>query len=108
MRRRLSPARGLYAGAGIAVVVAVVIGVAVAPDLSDASTGPGAPPSTLSRIARQNDRAADEASARLRERSRREAEQADGLRAAEERGRAKAEAMLARIDAQAEPAAITQ
>lgn len=108
MRRR-GPARRLFAGGGIVLVVAVIAGVAITPDLGGASTNEGAPPSTLNRIAQKNDRAAVEAAARMREQSRLQAERADALRAAEESGRAKADEMLARFDDnETKPAAATQ
>lgn len=107
--RRVTPVRRLFAGGGVALVVAVIAGVAIAPELGGASTNEGAPPSTLNRIAQKNDRAAVEAAARMRAQSRLQAERADALRAAEESGRAKAEAMLARFDDnEAEPAAVAQ
>ena len=94
MRRRIP--RRMLAGAGVALLVAVTAGLTLAPDLSDASGA--APPTVLNRIAKKNDRAARDAAARMRAQSRAQAEQADALRAAEERGRVQAEAMLARFE----------
>jgi hypothetical protein len=107
--RRRAPARRLMAGSVAILVFAAIAGIAIAPDLGGASTNNGAPPAALNRIAQKNDRAAVEAAARMREDSRREAERADALRSARERGRAEADAALARFDDnEAEPAAITR
>ena len=93
IRRR---ARGLAAG-GAALAVAAIVGVALAPNLRADSSG--ASPAALKRIAQKNDRAAMEAAARMRDKSRASAAAADRLRAAEERGRAESRAMLARYEA---------
>ena len=93
MKRRT---RTLAAGAG-ALVVAIVVGMALVPDLGASSSG--ASPTVLKRIAQKNDRAAMEAAAQMREKSRLSADAADRRLAAEERGRASAEAMLARSEA---------
>lgn len=90
MRRRR--ARNLAAGA-VALVVAVMAGVALVPDLR--ADAPGASPAVLKRIAQKNDGAAMEAAARMRAKSRASAAAADRMRAAEERGRARADAVLA-------------
>jgi hypothetical protein len=81
-------------GGGAALTVAVVAGLALAPDLRADSSGVS--PNVLKRIAQKNDRAAMEAAAQMRERSRLAAAAADSRLAAEERGRAQAERMLAR------------
>jgi len=81
-------------GGGAALVAAVIAGIALVPDLR--ADPPGTSPTVLKRIAQKNDRAAMEAAARMRARSRAAAAAADGRLAAEERGRAHAEAMLAR------------
>lgn len=91
MRRKTF--RTLLAG-GAALGVAVIAGFTLAPDLRADSNGVS--PVVLKRIAQKNDRAAMEAAARMRERSRVEAKAADSRLAAEERGRIQAEKMLAR------------
>lgn len=93
--RRLSPRT--VAASGLALLVALVIGVSVAPDLR-ADAPRALPPATLSRIARNNDHAASLAAAQMRARSETSASQADALRAAEERGRERAEAMIGQFD----------
>lgn len=95
MKRRI-PARPLAIGAGL--LVAALIGVALAPNLR--GDPPGASPSTLSRIARKNDNATIEAAAQLREQSRAATQATDSLRAAQERGRAGADESIARFDNQ--------
>lgn len=92
MKRRI-PARPLAIGAGL--LAAAVIGVALAPNLRGDPSG--ASPSTLSRIARKNDNAATEAAAQAREQSRTATLAADSLRAAQERGRARADESIARF-----------
>ncbi len=93
MRRRRT--RTLAAGAA-GLVAAAIAGVALVPDLR--ADAPGASPATLTRIAQKNDRAAMEAAAQMRDKSRASAAAADRIRAAEERGRAEADAIVARFD----------
>ena len=93
MRRRIS---GKMLVGGLALVVAVIAGMALVPDLR--ADGDGAPPAVLSHIGQKNDKAAIEAAARMRERSHVTAEAADSMRAAQERGRNEADAVLARFD----------
>jgi hypothetical protein len=93
VRRRL-PRRALVGG--LALALAVVVGVTLVPNLR--ADAPGASPATLKHIAQKNDRAAREAGARMRADSEASARATDALRAAQERGRAKAEATLARFD----------
>jgi len=92
MRRRLS---GRMLAGGLALVLAVAIGVSLAPNLR--ADRPGASPATLKRIGQKNDRAANEAGARMRDESEASARATEAIRAAQERGRAKAEA-LARFE----------
>lgn len=89
------PRRTLAVGAGV-LVVAVLAGMALVPDFGADSSG--ASPTVLKRIAQKNDRAALEAAAQMREKSRVSAAAADRRLAAEERGRARAEATLARYE----------
>lgn len=91
MKRRIS-GRAL-AGGGLALALAVAIGASLAPNLR--GDPPGASPATLKRIAQKNDRAAMEAGARMRAESEAAARATDALRAAQERGRAKADEILA-------------
>jgi len=77
---RRGPRTALAAGAF--VVVALVAGLALVPDLGGDRTG--ASPATLSRIAQKNDRAATEAAAKLRAESRASAQAADRAVAAQE------------------------
>ena len=92
MRPRVS--RRALAGGGLALALAVIVGVSLAPNLRGDS--PGASPAALKRIGQKNERAAVEAGATMRAESRSAAEATDSLRAAQERGRAKADATLAR------------
>jgi hypothetical protein len=96
MRRRVS--RRTLACGGLALALAVAVGVSLAPNLRGDPAG--ASPATLRRIAQKNDRAAMEAGARMRAKSEASAEAADALLAAEERGRSQADATLARFDNQ--------
>lgn len=93
MKRRLS---GRALAIGLGLTVAVIAGAALVPNLR--ADAPGASPAALRGIALKNDRAAAEAAARMRDESRATAEATDSLRAAGERGRAEADAMLARSD----------
>jgi hypothetical protein len=79
MKRRLS---GRALAGGVALLVALVAGFALAPNLR--GDPPSASPATLHRIAEKNDRAAIEAAAELREKSRNAAEATDALRDANE------------------------
>jgi hypothetical protein len=94
MKRRLSGRR--LAGGLALLLVAAIAGVALVPNLR--ADPPGASPATLNRIAGKNERAAIEAAAQLRDESRTTAQAADSIRAAQERGRARADATLARFD----------
>lgn len=94
MKRRIS-GRTL-AGGGLALMVAVIAGVALVPNLR--GNPPGASAATLNRIAQKNERAAIDAAAQMRTESRTTAEATDSMRAAQERGRADADATLARFD----------
>lgn len=97
MKRRIS--RRALVGGGLALVVALAVGVSLAPDLGPG--GPGATPTVLNRIERKNDRAAMEAAAQMRADSLAGTRAAESLRAAQERGRADAEAAIARFDNEA-------
>jgi len=79
MRRRLS---GRALAGGVALFIAAAAGIALAPSLR--GDPPSASPAVLHRIAEKNDRAAVEAAAELREKSRNAAEATDALRAANE------------------------
>ena len=83
MRRRLGLSRRGLAG-GLALLAALVVGAALAPDLSPEASG--APPAVLNRIAQKNERAASEAAARMRAESEATARAVDSRRAAAERG----------------------
>jgi len=96
MKRR-RPSRLGLAGGGAALLLAILIGVSLAPDLKADAPRP-LPPTTLSRIARANDHAAILAAENMRARSEASAAQADALRAAEERGRAQADATIDRFN----------
>lgn len=100
MKRRIS--RRALVGGGLALLVALVVGIALVPDLRPG--GSGASPTVLNRIERKNQRAATEAAAQMRAESRASAQAAESMRAAQERGRAEADAMIARFD-NAEPGA---
>jgi len=94
MKRRLS--KRALAGGGAALLFAAIVGIALVPNLR--ADPPGASPTTLNRIARKNDNAAAEMAAKMRAESRAAAQATDSLRAAQERGRAGADAALARYD----------
>ncbi|HYN45245.1 MAG TPA: hypothetical protein VES64_00985 [Allosphingosinicella sp.] len=94
--RRFS--RRTLAGGGFALVVALIVGVSLVPDLR---SGGSASPAALKRIERKNDRAATEAAAQMRSESQVSTRAAESLRAAQERGRAEADATLARFDNEA-------
>lgn len=83
MRRRPRVSRRGLAG-GLALLAALVVGAALAPDLSPEASG--ASPAVLNRIAQKNERAASEAAARMRAASEATARAADSNRAAAERG----------------------
>lgn len=92
MKRRRLPLRWVIIGGG-GLAVAIAVGLALVPNLD--ADGPGAPPAALNRIARANNAAAAEGASRLRDRARASVE----LRAAQERGRDRADADLRREDA---------
>lgn len=79
MRRRLT---GRVLAGGVALLVAGAAGIALAPKLR--GDPPPASAAVLSHIAQKNDRAAAQASADLRDKSRDTAEAADAIRAANE------------------------
>jgi hypothetical protein len=79
MKRRLS---GRALAGGVALMIAVAVGIAFAPKLI--ADPPSASPETLRRMAEKNERAAIEAAADLRDKSRDAAEATDALRAANE------------------------
>jgi hypothetical protein len=81
---------------GLALIAAVIAGVALVPDLR--ADPDGAPPAVLNRIAQKNDRATVEAAAHMRVQSHVTTEAAESMRAAQERGRNEADAILARFD----------
>jgi hypothetical protein len=79
MRRRLT---GRVLAGGVALLVAGAVGIALVPKLT--ADPPPASAETLRRMAEKNDRAAAQASADLRDKSRDTAEAADAIRAANE------------------------
>ena len=93
MRIRPTP-RTLAVAAALAL--AVIVGVTLAPNLRGDDRG--ASPLVLNRIAQKNDRAAAEAAAQMRAKSEASATAADSVQAARDRGRAEAQATLARFD----------
>lgn len=92
---RIRPTRRTLALAA-ALALAVIVGVALVPNLRGRDQG--ASPVVLNRIAQKNDRAAAEAAAQMRAKSEASATAADSVQAARERGRAEAQATLARFD----------
>lgn len=79
MKRRLT---GRALAGGVALLVAGAAGIALVPKLR--GDPPSASAETLRRMAERNDRAAIEASAQLRDKSRDAAEATDALRSANE------------------------
>lgn len=92
---RIRPTRRTLAVAAV-LALAVIVGVALVPNLRGDDRG--ASPVVLNRIAQKNDQAAAEAAARMRTDSEASATAADSVRAARERGRAEAQATVARFD----------
>lgn len=85
MRRRIR--KRTLIGGGLLLFVAVIAAITLAPDFGNNSAR-AVPTATLNRIATKNDRAADAASADLRNRSAESAAAADARRDAEDNGAA--------------------
>jgi type II secretory pathway component PulM len=84
-------------GGGVALLVATILVVTLAPHLGNNSARALAP-ADLNVIAKKNDSAASAAAANLRAQSERSAEAADALADAQDRGAAAADATIARFD----------
>ncbi len=94
-RRHFSIRPKVYAGAGMAFLLALVL-VVLAGRL--AQPPPGLPPAALEKIADKNRAAAAQAAAVQRAESAASVNAAEGIREAQDRGRAEAEATIARFD----------
>jgi hypothetical protein len=75
-----------YLAAAAIVLIAIVAGMSIIPNLGGGANG-GLPPTALNQIARRNDLAAAEAAASLRAKSEATARAADSIRDAEDRAR---------------------
>ena len=94
IKRRLS--RRAIAGGGVGLLLALAVGVSLAPNLRSGASG--ASPAVLNSIARKNEAAAIEASAQMRSESRDTTHAAESMIAAERRGSDQANAVVARFD----------
>ena len=97
IKRRLL--RRAIAGVGLGLLLALVVGVSLAPNLRSGASG--ASPAVLNRIARKNEAAAIEAAAQMRAESRVTTQAAESMLAGEPRGAAEANSTLARSDKEA-------